>query len=164
MLLTACWQPCSRPLDERTHRSRTCKLFLPHNRYRVQSRMAVRSSDPELANDPDMKAFYAFMDKYYPTGDKKEGLNVAAYVEGEIMTELLRRCGIAEAGARVNTILLEGLTARERIVLADQLETLTKLAERLLQEEQALTPESAGGKETLRPKPSSKGARLRKSG
>ena len=50
-------------------------------------------SDPELANDPDMKGYFAFMDKYYPTGDKKEGLNVAAYVEGEIMTELLRRCG-----------------------------------------------------------------------
>jgi len=50
-------------------------------------------SDPDLANDPDMKAYVAFMNKYYPTGDKKEGLNVAAYVEGEIMTELLRRCG-----------------------------------------------------------------------
>jgi branched-chain amino acid transport system substrate-binding protein len=49
--------------------------------------------DPELANDPDMKAYFAFMEKYYPAGDKKEGLNVAAYVEGEIMFELLKRCG-----------------------------------------------------------------------
>ena len=50
-------------------------------------------ADTELANDADMKGYFAFMDKYYPTGDKKEGLNVAAYVEGEIMSELLRRCG-----------------------------------------------------------------------
>ena len=50
-------------------------------------------ADPELANDAEMKAYFAFMDKYYPSGDRNEGLNVAAYVEGEIMSELLRRCG-----------------------------------------------------------------------
>jgi branched-chain amino acid transport system substrate-binding protein len=50
-------------------------------------------SDPELANDADMKAYFAFMNKFYPSGDRNEGLNVAAYVEGEIMSELLRRCG-----------------------------------------------------------------------
>jgi ABC-type branched-subunit amino acid transport system substrate-binding protein len=49
-------------------------------------------ADPELANDAEMKAYFAFMDKYYPSGDRNEGLNVAAYVEGEIMSELLRRC------------------------------------------------------------------------
>jgi len=50
-------------------------------------------ADPGLANDADMKAYFAFMDKYYPSGDRNEGLNVAAYVEGEIMSELMRRCG-----------------------------------------------------------------------
>lgn len=50
-------------------------------------------ADPELANGADMKGYFAFMDKYYPSGDRNEGLNVAAYVEGEIMSELLRRCG-----------------------------------------------------------------------
>lgn len=50
-------------------------------------------ADPDLVNAPDMKAYLAFMEKYYPAGDKNEGLNVAAYVEGEIMSELLRRCG-----------------------------------------------------------------------
>jgi branched-chain amino acid transport system substrate-binding protein len=50
-------------------------------------------ADTELANDADMKGYFAFMDKYYPSGDRKEGLNVAAYVEGEIMSELMRRCG-----------------------------------------------------------------------
>jgi branched-chain amino acid transport system substrate-binding protein len=50
-------------------------------------------ADPELASDPDMKGYFAFMEKYYPSGDRNEGLNVAAYVEGEIMSELLRRCG-----------------------------------------------------------------------
>ena len=34
------------------------------------------------------------MDKYYPRGDKLDTLNVAAYVEGQIMAEVLRRCGV----------------------------------------------------------------------
>lgn len=51
-------------------------------------------ADSELANDPDMKGYFAFMGNYYPSGDRNEGLNVAAYVEGEIMSELLRRCGV----------------------------------------------------------------------
>ncbi len=50
-------------------------------------------ADPELANQADVKAYVAFMEKYYPAGDRNDGLNVAAYVEGEIMSELLRRCG-----------------------------------------------------------------------
>lgn len=50
-------------------------------------------ADPGLANEADVKGYFAFMDKYYPSGDRNEGLNVAAYVEGEIMSELLRRCG-----------------------------------------------------------------------
>ena len=51
-------------------------------------------ADPALANEADVKGYFAFMEKYYPSGDRNEGLNVAAYVEGEIMSELLRRCGV----------------------------------------------------------------------
>lgn len=48
---------------------------------------------PESANDPDVAAYLSFMEKYYPTGDKQEKLNIAAFVEGEIISELLRRVG-----------------------------------------------------------------------
>jgi hypothetical protein len=33
------------------------------------------------------------MEKYYPAGDKLDGLHVAAYVEGQLAVEVLKRCG-----------------------------------------------------------------------
>jgi branched-chain amino acid transport system substrate-binding protein len=33
------------------------------------------------------------MERYYPAGDWKDTLHVAAFVEGEIFTEVLKRCG-----------------------------------------------------------------------
>ena len=50
-------------------------------------------ADPDTSSDADVKTYLAFMEKYYPAGDKYDTLNVAAFVEGEIMTELMRRCG-----------------------------------------------------------------------
>lgn len=49
--------------------------------------------DPAMANDSDVKGFFAFMDRYYPSGDRYDTLNVAAYVEGQIFVEVLKRCG-----------------------------------------------------------------------
>jgi hypothetical protein len=34
-----------------------------------------------------------WMEKYYPGGDKFDALHVAAYVEGQLMVEILKRCG-----------------------------------------------------------------------
>ncbi len=50
--------------------------------------------DPATANDSDVKDYFAFMEKYYPAGDRYDTLNVAAYVEGRIFVEVLRRCGV----------------------------------------------------------------------
>ena len=33
------------------------------------------------------------MEKYYPAGDKLDILNAAAYVEGQIVVDVLKRCG-----------------------------------------------------------------------
>lgn len=49
--------------------------------------------DPATANDSDVRDYFAFMEKYNPTGDRYDTLNVAAYVEGQIFIEVLRRCG-----------------------------------------------------------------------
>lgn len=49
--------------------------------------------DPAMANDSDVRDFFAFMDRYYPSGDRYDTLNVAAYVEGQIFVEVLKRCG-----------------------------------------------------------------------
>jgi branched-chain amino acid transport system substrate-binding protein len=59
----------------------------------VSSSVFTDPSDPELQSDPDVKAYNAWMDKYYPAGDKFDALHVAAYVEGQLMVEMLKRCG-----------------------------------------------------------------------
>jgi branched-chain amino acid transport system substrate-binding protein len=59
----------------------------------VSSSVFTDPSDPELQDDPDVKAYVAWMDRYYPAGDKFDALHVAAYVEGQLMVEILKRCG-----------------------------------------------------------------------
>lgn len=59
----------------------------------VSSSVFVDPSDPALQGDPDVQAYLQWMDKYYPAGDKFDGLHVAAYVEGQLMVEILKRCG-----------------------------------------------------------------------
>ncbi|MFI5002695.1 MAG: ABC transporter substrate-binding protein, partial [Reyranellales bacterium] len=59
----------------------------------VSSSVFVDPSDPDMQNDKDVKAYIAWMDKFYPGGDKFDGLQVAAYVEGQLMVEMLKRCG-----------------------------------------------------------------------
>ena len=59
----------------------------------ISSSVFKDPSDPAAAKDNDVKDYFAFMDKYYPAGDKLDTLNVAAYVEGEIFAETLRRTG-----------------------------------------------------------------------
>jgi ABC-type branched-subunit amino acid transport system substrate-binding protein len=61
----------------------------------VSSSVFTDPSDPELRNDPDVLAYTRWMDKYYPAGDKFDGLHVAAYVEGQLMVEILKGCGSA---------------------------------------------------------------------
>lgn len=59
----------------------------------ISSSVFKDPSDPAFADDKDQKDYFAFMDQYYPKGDKLDTLNVAAYVEGQFLAEVLRRCG-----------------------------------------------------------------------
>jgi len=59
----------------------------------VSSSVFVDPSEPGLDANPDVQAYTHWMDKYYPAGDKFDALNAAAYVEGQLMVEMLKRCG-----------------------------------------------------------------------
>jgi ABC-type branched-subunit amino acid transport system substrate-binding protein len=50
-------------------------------------------TDPTWKNDPGVKAWQAFMDKYYPEGDKLNSNNVYGYAAAQTMVEVLRQCG-----------------------------------------------------------------------
>jgi hypothetical protein len=50
-------------------------------------------SDPQWKDDPGIKAYFAFMDKYFPDGDKLNTINTYGYSVAELMTHILRQCG-----------------------------------------------------------------------
>jgi len=50
-------------------------------------------SDPLWTEDPGMKEYLAFMQRYYPDGDPKDWTNADAYTSAQLMVEVLRRCG-----------------------------------------------------------------------
>jgi len=49
--------------------------------------------DPQWKDDPGLKAYVAFMDKYYPEGDKLNTVNTYGYSTAELLVHILRQCG-----------------------------------------------------------------------
>ena len=79
------------------------------------------TADPEWTNDPAMKAFLSFMDKYYPDGDKDDGNAAPGYAAAETLFHVLSQCGddlsrenimkqSASLQAYHNPIVLPGIT------------------------------------------------------
>src|SRR5256714_1165129 len=50
-------------------------------------------TDKSQAGDPGVKEWTAFMDKYYPEGDKTNASNVTGYVTARLMVRVLEQCG-----------------------------------------------------------------------
>jgi branched-chain amino acid transport system substrate-binding protein len=50
-------------------------------------------TDPQWQNDPDYKAWTAWMKKYYPDGDPNDAFNVYGYSVTATLVHLLQQCG-----------------------------------------------------------------------
>lgn len=50
-------------------------------------------TDPQWKDDPAWKAWAAFMDKYYPDGDKSSTFTVFGYLAAQTMVHVLQQCG-----------------------------------------------------------------------
>jgi ABC-type branched-subunit amino acid transport system substrate-binding protein len=50
-------------------------------------------TDPAWKNDPGVETWRAFMDKYYPDGDKTNSNNVYGYAVAQTMVHVLKQCG-----------------------------------------------------------------------
>jgi branched-chain amino acid transport system substrate-binding protein len=50
-------------------------------------------TDPAWKDDPGMKKYFEFMEKYYPTGVKDSVFNTYGYGTAELMVHVLRQCG-----------------------------------------------------------------------
>ena len=51
------------------------------------------ATDPAWANDAEFKAWSAFMDKYYPDGDRANSSTVVGYSVAETVVQVLKQCG-----------------------------------------------------------------------
>ncbi len=78
-------------------------------------------SDPSFKDDPGMQRYLAFMQKYYPEGDKYSNLNVYGYITTQLLIQVLQQCGddltrdnVLKQAARLNNVeldlLLPGIT------------------------------------------------------
>ena len=50
-------------------------------------------ADPANANDPGVKEWRAFMEKYYPDGDQSNSSNVSGYATARLLVQVLKQCG-----------------------------------------------------------------------
>ena len=50
-------------------------------------------TDPFWKDDPGRKEWLAFMDKYYPEGDKSSSFTVYGYSVARTMVQVLKQCG-----------------------------------------------------------------------
>ncbi|HLL27735.1 MAG TPA: ABC transporter substrate-binding protein [Xanthobacteraceae bacterium] len=50
-------------------------------------------TDPTWKNDPAVKEWAAFMDKYYPEGDKTTTFTVYGYLTAQTLVQVLKQCG-----------------------------------------------------------------------
>jgi branched-chain amino acid transport system substrate-binding protein len=78
--------------------------------------------DPAWKDDPDVKAWVSFMDKYYPDGNKSDSNAVFGYAAAATLVDLLKQCGndlsrenIMQHAENLKTypvpLALEGITA-----------------------------------------------------
>jgi branched-chain amino acid transport system substrate-binding protein len=50
-------------------------------------------NDSQWDSDPGMKEWRAWMDKYYPDGDRSDGANIYGYLIGQTLVQVLKQCG-----------------------------------------------------------------------
>ena len=51
------------------------------------------ATDPTWNNDPAFQEWSAFMDRYYPGGDKTDNLTVTSYTAAQTLVQVLVQCG-----------------------------------------------------------------------
>ncbi|MDB5615954.1 ABC transporter substrate-binding protein [Tardiphaga sp.] len=68
--------------------------------------------DPQWKDDAGMKRYFAFMEKYYPEGDKNSNFNTYGYGNAQLMVEVLKRCGddLTRANVMKQATSLSGYT------------------------------------------------------
>jgi branched-chain amino acid transport system substrate-binding protein len=59
----------------------------------ISTSFLKNAGDPAWKDDPGMKDWSAFMEKYYPDGNKEDGNALFGYAAAETLVQVLRQCG-----------------------------------------------------------------------
>src|SRR5690349_8605154 len=59
----------------------------------VQGGALKDPTDPAWKGDPGMKQWLAWMDKYYPEGDRADYNNLVGYAFAQTLVQVLKQCG-----------------------------------------------------------------------
>jgi len=66
---------------------------LDHAKGIISSAYLKDPTDPAWKDDPGVKAWTAFMDKYFPDGDKTNNTTVYGYAAAQTLVQVLKQCG-----------------------------------------------------------------------
>jgi branched-chain amino acid transport system substrate-binding protein len=73
-------------------------------------------TDPEWKNDPDLKAWNAFLDKYYPDANRSDAFVIYGYAISQTMVQVLKQCGddltranVMKQAASMHDLVVAGL-------------------------------------------------------
>jgi ABC-type branched-subunit amino acid transport system substrate-binding protein len=59
----------------------------------ISSNYGKEPLDPQWKDDPGLKRYFAFMEKYYPDGDKGSNFNTYGYSVAQLLVHVLEQCG-----------------------------------------------------------------------
>jgi branched-chain amino acid transport system substrate-binding protein len=59
----------------------------------ISSNYGKEPLDPQWKNDPGLKRYFAFMETYYPDGDKGSNFNTYGYSVAQLLVHVLEQCG-----------------------------------------------------------------------
>jgi branched-chain amino acid transport system substrate-binding protein len=59
----------------------------------ISATYGMDSTDPQWKDNPNMKEWVAFMDKWNPSGDKTDGSNLYGYNVARTLVQVLKQCG-----------------------------------------------------------------------
>jgi branched-chain amino acid transport system substrate-binding protein len=59
----------------------------------ISASYVMDATDPQWKDNPGMKEWVVFMDKYYPSGDKTDSFNIYAYNVAQTLVQVLKQCG-----------------------------------------------------------------------
>jgi len=82
----------------------------------ISSRYFKDPSDPRWKDDPDMKAWNEFLDRYYPDANRADSTVIYGYIQAQALEHVLRACGdnlthenVMKQAASLKDVELSGL-------------------------------------------------------